>query len=73
LLAKSGRSLNGFPRTEKFFKGATHSQKLFFLRVFYVGLDPAQIPTPQDLESPGVDTMARWLAHRDFHSPYAGF
>lgn len=50
---KNSRCLEDFQRAEKFFKGSADSQKLFFLWVFYVGLDPAQIPTPQDLESPG--------------------
>jgi hypothetical protein len=39
-------------------KSATDSHKILFLPVFYAILDPAQIPTPADLESLQPDTRA---------------
>ncbi|KAJ7482561.1 hypothetical protein FB451DRAFT_1555624 [Mycena latifolia] len=55
----SSRSLQNLQRVEKLVEVASAPQKILFLPVFYSNLDPAQIPTPADLESLQPDTITR--------------
>ncbi|KAF8171161.1 hypothetical protein K438DRAFT_1982156 [Mycena galopus ATCC 62051] len=54
----SSRSYYNLQLAATLVKGATDSHKILFLPVFYAILDPAQIPTPADLESFQPDTRA---------------
>ncbi|KAJ7303032.1 hypothetical protein DFH08DRAFT_945380 [Mycena albidolilacea] len=56
---ESGRSLQDFHRMDQLFVDAPPSQKLLFFQVLYSGLDPAQVPSPKDLEPLEADTMTR--------------
>jgi hypothetical protein len=49
--------LQDFQRIEKLFVDSPRFEKLLFLPVFHIALDPAQIPTLEDLESLEPDTM----------------
>ncbi|KAJ7752561.1 hypothetical protein B0H16DRAFT_1723498 [Mycena metata] len=55
----SNRSLRNLKQVELLCKKATDSEKILFLPVFYTNLDPAHIPTPEDLEYLQPDTEAR--------------
>ncbi|KAJ7438211.1 hypothetical protein B0H11DRAFT_2293981 [Mycena galericulata] len=55
----SSRSLRNLKQVEMLYQKATDSEKILFLPVFYINLDPAQIPTPGDLEYFPPDTRAR--------------
>lgn len=55
----SSRSFRNLKQVEMLCKKATDSEKILFLPVFYINLDPAQIPTPGDLEYFPPDTRAR--------------
>ncbi|KAJ6565504.1 hypothetical protein DFH09DRAFT_1157525 [Mycena vulgaris] len=54
----SSRSYYNLQLAATLVKSATDSHKILFLPVFYAILDPAQIPTPADLESFQPDTRA---------------
>ncbi|KAJ7733333.1 hypothetical protein B0H16DRAFT_164174 [Mycena metata] len=55
----SNRSFRNLKQVEFLYKEATKSEKILFLPVFYISLDPAHIPTPEDLEHLQPDTIAR--------------
>ncbi|KAJ7869397.1 hypothetical protein B0H13DRAFT_2350989 [Mycena leptocephala] len=55
----SSRSFRNLKQVELLCKKATDSEKILFLPVFYINLDPAYIPTPGDLEYLQPDTRAR--------------
>ncbi|KAJ7352241.1 hypothetical protein DFH08DRAFT_858321 [Mycena albidolilacea] len=59
LACKSGRSLYDLQRVEQLVGGASEAQKTLYLPVFYICLDPAQIPTPDDLDSFQPDVATR--------------
>ncbi|KAJ7021169.1 hypothetical protein C8F04DRAFT_1141765 [Mycena alexandri] len=56
---RSTRSFHNLKQVEELCKKATDSEKILFLPVFYINLDPAHIPTPGDLEYLQPDTRAR--------------
>ncbi|KAJ7213069.1 hypothetical protein GGX14DRAFT_696952 [Mycena pura] len=58
LAACSSRSYHKLQLAATLVKSATDAHKILFFPVFYAILDPAQIPTPADLESLQPDTRA---------------
>ncbi|KAF7334517.1 MYND-type domain-containing protein [Mycena venus] len=59
LACKSGRSLHDLRRVEQLVGGASEAQKMLYLPVFYICLDPAEIPTPEELDSFPPDVTTR--------------